>query len=276
VQVATDWHGMSSKDLVFLVEALWDVSNFYMLGENLQQGMVIQNTLTRTMLGKCGLEDALRRADGGPSIDPETRYFIGVSQGSILGGTFLTQSPDIDRGSLIVGGAAFGFMIERSIHFNSYEGLLTPSYGSRLVAAELMAFSQHVWDMGESAAYLGAARDGLWDAGPKKYLYLIAENDSQVPNLASDLAVRMTDMPVLADSSYIPWGATVIDGPTTESAFISFDMGDRATPRGNDSPDEDDGGHNTAAMTEEGVRMIVDFLETGEIASPCDGPCVLY
>jgi hypothetical protein len=276
VQVATDWHGMSSKDLVFLMTALWDVSKFNMLGENLQQAMVIQNTLTRSMLGTCGLEDAMLRADGGRSIDPETRYFIGVSQGSILGGTFLTQSPDIDRGSLIVGGANFSFMIERSIHFNTYEGFLTPAYGSRLVTGQLMAFSQHVWDQGESAAYLGAADEGLWDAGPKKYLYMVAENDSQVPNLSSDIAVRMTGLPVLADSSYIPWGSTVIDGPTTESAFISIDMGDRETPRGNDSPDEDDGGHNTAALTDEGVGMILHFFETGEIASTCDGPCVLY
>jgi len=276
VQVATDWHGMSSKDLGFLMSALWDVSKFYMLGENLQQAMVVQNTLTRGMLGSCGLEDAMLRADGERTIDPETRYFIGVSQGSILGGTFLTQSPDIDRGSLIVGGANFSFMIERSIHFNSYEGFLAPAYGSRLVTGQLMAFSQHVWDQGESAAYLGAAAEGLWDAGPKKYLYMVAENDSQVPNLSSDIAVRMTGLPVLADSSYIPWGSTVIDGPTTESAFISIDMGDRDTPRGNDSPDEDDGGHNTAALTEEGVGMIVNFFETGEIASTCGGPCVLY
>lgn len=274
VMAATDWHGMSGKDLLFLAGALTDVSDFYMLGENLQQGMIIKNALTRSMLGSCGDDEAFRRADGGPAINPNDAKFIGVSQGSVLGGTFLTQSPDIDRGALIVGGANFSFMIERSIHFTTYNALLMPSYDSRLITAQLMALSQHVWDNAESAAYIGAARDGFEDAGPKRYIYLVAHNDSQVPNLASDIAVRITGMPVLEDSSYYPYGAEVIEGSTTESAFVSFDMGDRATPRGNDSPATDDGGHDSAATTDEGVEMIVNFFQTGEIASTCDGPCV--
>ena len=274
VMAATDWHGMSSKDLLFLAGALSDVSNFYMLGENLQQGMLINNALTRSILGVCGNDEPFLRNDGGRAAATTGAQFIGVSQGSVLGGTFLTQSPDIERGALIVGGANFSFMIERSIHFNTYEALLMPSYGSRLVTAQLMAFSQHVWDNAESAAYLAQAREGFEDAGPKRYLYLVAHNDSQVPNLASDVAVRIADLPVLQDSSYHPYGAEVIDGPTTESAFVSFDMGDRDTPRGNDSPDTDDGGHDSAAITPQGVEMITDFFEYGEIASTCGGPCV--
>lgn len=274
VMAATDWHGMSNKDLVFLAGALNNVSNFYMLGENLQQGMIINNALTRSILGVCGDDEAFLRADGGRAVDPNDAKFIGVSQGSVLGGMFLTQSPDIDRGALIVGGATFSFMIERSIHFNTYNAILEPAYDSRLITAQLMAMSQHVWDNAESAAYIGDAREGFADAGPKRFLYLVAQDDAQVPNLASDIAVRITGMPVLSDSSYYPYGAEVIDGPTTESAFISFDMGDRATPRGNESPDVDDGGHDAAAITDEGMEMIVHFLDSGEIASTCGGPCV--
>jgi len=137
-----------------------------------------------------------------------------------------------------------------------------------------MALSQHIWDNVETAAWIGAAKEGLADAGPKRFLYLVAQNDSQVPNLASDITVRMTDMPVLEDSSYIPWGSEVISGPTTDSAFVSFDMGDRDTPRGNASPDVDDGGHNSAGLTTEALDMIVHFLDTGVIESTCGGPCV--
>ena len=75
------------------------------------------------------------------AISSSNPRFIGISQGSVLGGTFLTQSPDIDRGALIVGGANFSFMIERSIHFNTYETFLMPAYGKRLVTAQLMAIS---------------------------------------------------------------------------------------------------------------------------------------
>ena len=273
---ATDWHGMSTKDLAFLMGALWDVSDFYMVGENLQQGMVIQNALTRSLMGVCGLDPAFQRNDGGAAILDRDPRFIGISQGSVLGGTFLTQSPDIERGALLVGGATFSFMIERSIHFNTYETFLMPAYGERLVTAQLMAFSQHVWDSAESAAYIGAAKEGLEGVGPKRYLYLVAHNDSQVPNLSSDIAVRITGMPVLEDSSYHPWGAEVIEGPTTESAFVSFHMGDRENPRGNESPSQDDGGHNNAPTADESVDMILNFFETGVIESVCDGPCVFF
>ena len=274
VMAATDWHGMSSKDLVFLAGALNDASNFYMLGENLQQGMIIKNALTRSILGVCGDDEPFLRADGGRAANPNDAKFIGVSQGSVLGGTFLAQSPDIERGALIVGGATFSFMIERSIHFITYDAILMPAYDSRLVTAQLMAMSQHVWDNAESSAFLQYARDGFDDAGPKRFLYLVAQDDAQVPNLASDVAVRITGMPVLADSSYYPYGAEIIDGPTTDSAFISFDMGDRDTPRGNQSPQVDDGGHDSAAVTEQGIEMIMHFLDSGEIASTCGGPCV--
>ena len=225
-------------------------------------------------MGGCLGDPGFLNDSGESAVDSETGEFVGISQGSVLGGTFLTQSPDIDRGALIVGGANFSFMIERSIHFNTYETFLMPSYGSRLVTAQLMALSQHVWDNAETAAWIGAARDGLADAGPKRFVFLVAQNDAQVPNLSSDIAVRITGMPVLEDSSYIPWGSEVITGTTTDSAFISFDMGDRDPPRGNESPDEDDGGHNNAGLTEEALSMINHFFETGIIESTCDGPCV--
>ena len=72
-----------------------------------------------------------------------------------MGGAFLTQSPDIERGALLVGSATFSFMIERSIHFNTYETFLMPAYEKRLVTPA-MAFSQHVWTCA-SAAYIAEA-----------------------------------------------------------------------------------------------------------------------
>ena len=276
--VATDWHGMSSKDLGFLATALTDVGKFYMVGENLQQGMIIQIALTRTLLGACREVPELLADAGHPVIDPTRRYFIGGSQGSILGGTLLTLSPDIERGALIVGGAAFSFMIERSIHFNKFEPLLTPSYQSRLATGTLMALSQHVWDGAETGGWLGAAQDGLPGVGPKRYVYLIAERDAQVTNLSSDIAARLAGLPVLPGSVRKPWGLTVLDAselPVKSSAYVSFDLGDPATPEGNLSPEKDHGGHGNVGFTAEAQLLVSHFFETGEIIDPCDGPCTI-
>jgi hypothetical protein len=273
VLASTDWAGMSTKDLGFLALALADVSKFYRVGEMLQQGMINQIALTRSLLGVCKELPELT-ADGTPLIDPEHRYFIGGSQGSILGGAFLPLSPDIDRGALIVGGAAFSFMIERSIHYHEFEPLLTPSYPSRVDRALLMAFSQHIWDRAETANYLPYAQDGLPGGGtPKQYLYLIARNDAQVPNLSSDLAVRSAGLPALEGTVRLPWGVEQVASPYTGSAFIAMNYGDRPVPDGNLAPADDDGGHGNVGLTAPAMALIDGFLLTGTNVVTCGGPC---
>jgi len=273
VMVGTDWHGMSSSDLGFLATALSDVSNFYMLGENLQQGMVNMMTLTRSMLGDCRLLPELARVDGEPAIDPETNYFIGGSQGSILGATHLALSPDTDRGILFVGGANFSFMIERSIHFTRFETLLAPFYGSRLNTGMLMVLSQSVWDDAETAAWIGIATEGSDETTPKEFIYLVAENDAQVPNLSSDIAARIAGIPVLTGSARTPWGVPVEDAPVTGSAYVSFGGWDAPPVGGNVSPEVDDGGHGAVGFTPESITMVDRFFATGEIIVPCAPDC---
>lgn len=274
VIAGTDWAGMSQKDLGFLAVALADISQFWHLGEMLRQGMINQIALTRSLLGVCRTLPELT-ADGAPLIEPERRYFVGGSQGSILGGTLLTLSPDISRGALIVGGSNFSFMIERSIHYNRFEPLLAPSYPARLDRAVLMALSQHIWDRAESASYLRHATAGLPGIGPKEFLYVVAENDAQVPNLASHLAARLAGIPVVEGSVHRPWGVPEVAAPYRGSAYVAFDVGDRPTPPGNRAPQVDDGGHNDAAFTPPAKEMIRHFLDTGEVIMPCDGLCDL-
>ena len=273
ILVATDWAGMSNSDLLFLGTALVDPSKFFMLGEWLQQGMINQIALTRTMRGVCGDEDAFRTPNGGPAIDSSDVSFIGGSQGSILGGTLLTVGPDFERGVLIVGGSNFSFMIERSTHFNTFEVLLAPAFEGRLDVGILMALSQHVWDRGESAGWLGATTTGIPEAGiaAKQLLYLTAANDAQVPNLSSDLAVRLAGVPVLEQSVRKPYGVPEVAAPYEGSAFISLDVGDPDTPSGNQSPASDEGGHGSVGFTPEARALIGGFLATGVIPVPCGG-----
>lgn len=278
VVVATDWHGMSKKDLPFLASALIDVSKFYMVGENLMQGMINKVALTRSFLGVCAQAPELLTPDGASPIDPDPSrsYFVGGSQGSILGGTYLTLAPDIERGALVVGGATFSFMIERSIHFKTFELVLQPAHESRLVVGALMALSQHVWDMGESAAWLGAAKDGLDGVGPKRFVYLIAHNDAQVPNLSSDIAARIAGLGVLDASVRKPWGVPVVTPPLTDSAYIAFDVGDPPNPEGNLAPEADAGGHGSVGFVPAASKMIADFLATGEIDVDCGGGACVF
>ena len=166
-------------------------------------------------------------------------------------------------------------MIERSIHFNTFEAMLTPSYENRLATGVLMVLSQHVWDNGETGAWLGAAKEGLPGIGPKEFIYLVAKNDAQVSNLSSDLAMRSMGVPVHEDSVIKPWGVPVVSTPHMGSAYIAMDVGDRDVPEGNLSPDVDDGGHGNVGLTPEAQEMIMHFLYSGEVISTCNGECDL-
>jgi hypothetical protein len=272
---ATNWAGMSSPDMTALAAALSDVSQFYKMGEHVQQGMVNQIALTRTLLGACRLAPEMT-ADGTPLIDPDRRYFVGGSQGSILGGTFLTLSPDIERGALLVGGNNFSFMIERSIHFDTFELFLDSTCPARIDQGFLMALSQHVWDWAESADYLRRAPAGLPGIGPKEFIYVVTKNDAQVPNACSDLAARNVGLPALEGSVWVPWGVTEVAAPHQGSVYLTMDAGDRDPPPGNQSPGTDDGGHYTAPASPEIFDMAWHFFQTGEAINPCGGLCVLY
>jgi len=264
---------MSSKDLIFLGEALANVSTFYLLGENLQQGMINQMTLTRSMLGTCRTLPELANNAGDPAIDPEQSFFIGGSQGSILGSTYLTLTPDIDEGLLVVGGSTFSFMIERSIHYTRFETLLNPFYGSRLNTGTLMVLSQMVWDDAETAAWIGITESGSPRTNPKRYIYLVAENDAQVGNLSSDIAVRTAGIPVMAGSSRTPWGIPVEEGPYDGSAYVAFGTWDADPVGSNVSPETDDGGHGAVGVSEPALQMLQRFLDTGEVSVPCAPDC---
>lgn len=272
VIVGTDWAGMSTSDLAFLATALTDVSRFWYLGEMLQQGVINQIALARTMLGVCR-DDPDLAVDGRPAFHTDDPAFFGVSQGSILGGAVMALHPDITRGVLAVGGSDFSFMIERSIHFDRrFELLLGPNYPRRIDTALLMALSQHVWDRGESGPWLDVLGD---PAEGRQVLYLIAENDAQVPNLSSHRAARQAGWPVVSSSTHVPWAVEVRDPPVEGSAYLAMDVGDRLPPGGNLSPLEDDGGHGGVPVAPEALETIAGFVESGVIDPPCMGPCRL-
>ena len=272
VLIATDWAGMASEDVPTVGMALADPNNFVFMAERLQQGMVNQIALTRTFAGVCSEIEAFQ-FEGTGLVDTEQLGYVGVSQGGIYGGTLVTLSPDIDRGVLLVNGVGFPFMMERSIDYSPYYPLLEIAWPDRLDQALLVPVAQHLWDASEPSGYLPHLTAGLEGIGPKEVLSIAVVNDAQVPNLSTDQAMRMVDVPVIEGSAREPWGFAVETAPVQGSAMVYVDMGDRDVPDGNVYPTEDDGGHSAVGTTDTALQMILPFLETGETPMPCDGIC---
>ncbi len=274
VLVATEWQGMSEWDVASAAAALADVSNFPAITERLMQGVTNALVLTRTMAGVCADEEAFV-VEGHATFDPDERYYMGMSQGGIMGGVVMALSQDIERGVLNVGASIYPMMQGRSINFDEFELIYAAWYHRRIDRDFYWSVMGHLWDASEPITYLPHVIDDPFpDTPPKKILYQVGLNDAQVCNLASDVSARTLGLPLLTPSPRDVWGveeapATPYDG----SAYQYWDCGDPDAPLGNEPP-EDNSAHECVRRTDTMHAQIEAFLQPdGVVINACDGEC---
>jgi hypothetical protein len=142
-----------------------------------------------------------------------------------------------------------------------------------MAAAVLEATILHLWEQTEPASWLPYAAVGVDGIGPKALVEIAAHNDAQVPNLATDVAMRIAGVPVLSGSSREPWGLDVVEEGESTSAYVTIDLGDPDVPEGNVFPEVDEGGHSDVGATWAAQEIMRTFFAEGRVAMPCDGIC---
>lgn len=272
VIVATDWAGMSATDAGHIALALGDVSKFVGSAERMEQGMINQFALTRSFAGVCADLPELS-GDSGTLIDRDQVYFSGGSQGGILGATYMTLAPDVQRGVLFVNGANFPFTMDRSIDFAPYVPIMEGFYPNRLDRLFVLQLTTHWWEWAEPAGWLHWTEPGLDGIDGHEVLSIAAKNDQQVSNLSSDLVARTVGMSTIQGSARTPWGVPVETDAFQGPGYITIDMGDRAPPEGNEWADFNDRGHSTVAGPDATRSITLEFLQTGWVTMPCEGIC---
>ena len=273
VFVATDWQGMSRPDLITVASALSGLAGFTEVADRLMQGMIGQVALTRSFLGPC--RDLPELEIGGQSVlndDPPT--FIGISQGGILGGTFLTISPDITRGALLVGSTNVPYTMTRSLNWREYELITKTWYGNRIDRELGVALIGSLWDRSEPNAWLPHLLSGeLAGTGPKQVLYQVARHDLQVQNLMSEVAGRDLGIPLLTPSSKSVWGLEEAAAPLP-SALVYYDLQEAAPPVTNELPEAINNVHNNQRLGFAAMEQIDRFLRPGgQVEGTCEGGC---
>jgi len=274
VTVATDWQGMSDSDLATVGVALSDVGTFPSTGERLMQGMINNVVMIRSFKGNCRTLPELM-IDGEPVIDDGEPYWLGISQGGIFGGTLMALTPDVNNGALLVGGMNYPMMIGRSVDFYDYEVVYRVWYPERLDREILMNMMISMWDYAEPNPWLPHLIGGTTPGGtPKQILYQIARDDSQVPNVSSDNAVRTMGIPLITPSPVEPWGIETTPGPVP-SAYVYYDMQREPAPEGNVPPLDGNGAHGAQRWVDAAQDQMNAFWQPdGEVIHFCDGPCV--
>ncbi len=244
---ATDMHGMSEWDIVSVGQALADMSKFNAVTERLMQGHINYMILARSIVGGCRTMPEL--ADAGlPTELPlgdDPPYYHGISQGSIFGGVQAAINVDIERFALMVGATNYSVMIPRSSNFPDYEQIFLPWYSDRVDQQIMLSVIMSVWEKSEPGGFVHRVTSNtLPDTPAKHVLHTVAVNDSQVPNVGSDMMARALNTPLMTPTSREVWGLPTVTGDDgATSAYVYYDFDRPLGVTGNVPPPDDNDVH---------------------------------
>jgi hypothetical protein len=275
VVVGTVWYGMSIDDIDYAALALNNANNVITFGQRMIQGMVNQFTLVQLVRGKLSTELLVDDQDQ-PLVDTSKIYFYGISQGHILGSTFMAYDPVIEKAVLAVGGANWTLLFERSTHWATYGLIIRGAYPGPLNMIMVESLLQFGMDYIDPIHLAHRFYDDPIPGTPQKQLLLHeATGDTQVTNLATELQARTLGLPVLGPAVRVPFGFTEATGPLTD-ALVIYD--EKPTPLPHESNllnEASNDTHGNLRKRQAVVDQIRTFYATGEIVHTCgDGqPC---
>jgi len=300
---ATDWRGLSEKDLFFLLNNVIGTSanrlnNFEALPDRLMQGQLNALVLAHLLdTGFFNRFEEFQRVAGDPATGVFTPgaepFYFGVSLGGIMGMFHAALSTEIVKYNVDVGAVNFSILLQRARPFELFAGLLgNIGLTDPLETALGMGLLHELWVSAEPAGYVrhvtGLRDPTLPGAPPKELLMTVAWLDKQVSNQASEIAARSLGIPNLAGSlqARLP-GIPDVD-PGSEGAKSglvvystgSFDVFDPAfddviPPLANEIPPPGCDPHGEPRLTiPASLDQLAAFLAPGgRIFNFCDGPC---
>lgn len=262
--------GMSSEDFAAIgIMLARDVSGFPAIPERLHQGILENLLLTKVILN--GLpEDPELAVEGTPLLDGDTDKvaWYGISQGGIIGGAIVGASPDLTRGVFSVGGGPYPLLLPRSVDFTRFFDILKGRYpNTRDQMFIIQGLLVHLWDVGESAAWVDLLRDN-------QVLSQIAIGDAQVHLEGSRWQARSAGLSLVEDPVEPVFGLETRSAPFMGSGYVEVSYGFPTTPDTNLPPDKATDTHECPRRSPALQEQVAHFVRTGEIKHTCEGACV--
>ena len=156
VVCGTDWLGLASQDVATDASILGDLSNFPILPDRGQQGMLDFLFLGRLLTSPAGFvsSPAFQAGTAHPVIDTSSPLvYYGNSQGGIEGGALTAVSQEFTRSVLGVPGMDYSLLLNRSVDFDPFAAILNVSYPDKLVQQIGLGLIQMLWDRSEADGY---------------------------------------------------------------------------------------------------------------------------
>jgi hypothetical protein len=283
----TDWIGMSESDLPFLGKAIQDMTLWRAVPDRLQQSHLNFLVLAKLLKSKRGLgtNAAFQDASGANVIDRNQLFFVGGSQGGVLGGATTAVATDWDRAFLAVPGLNYSLLLDRSSQYEPFEPIFADAYPDLIERELALGLVQMLWDRGENSAYAQhITTDPYRDTPAKKILLFEAFGDHQVANVSTEVLARTIGAKV-REPALAPGRSNdveplfgldgVTEFPYDGSALVVWDYGTAAPPADNRMPTEGADPHGNIVSTIPAVLMASEFLmKGGAVTDPCMAqPC---
>ncbi|MEM6733930.1 MAG: hypothetical protein AAF658_20375, partial [Myxococcota bacterium] len=272
--IAVDWIGFAENDVPFIAGLLLRarLRDWEAVADRQVQGVANFMMAMRMMEG-APFRTAPELSDAGTPIVSEVGYYLGASQGGIFGATLMSLFTDVTRGVLVVPGQPYNLLLTRSKNFDLYRGILRTEIAEGPSMQIALAYIQSIWDRIEPGSYSGHIREDLFPGTPAHEVLLVDSiGDHQVTTLGAHTMARAIGAGLLMPTSRPVFGLEPVFAPLEESALIELDWG-LIEPIENVPLREGDDPHNAYEDHPGALQTIFDFLRTGTINHPCEGPC---
>jgi hypothetical protein len=275
VLFALDWSGMASDDVGNIVDFLGsgEAHRFQSVADRLQQGFLNFLLATRMMTGDFARAPETQ-LDGSPTIDPTVPYYYGGSQGGIYGACVMALTTDFPRGVLGVPGQPYNLLLNRSVNFDLYLGIMREAIPDPIDIQIVLGLTQMLWDRAEPSGYSSTIREHTLPGTPAHEVLLIAAvGDQQVTTLGAHIMARAIGADLVRPAVREIFELPMRDAPFHGSGYVEFDFGNPPDPITNTPPREGRDPHGRPAEIPAAAQLVDHFLRTGEVAHFCDGPC---
>lgn len=268
---AVDWIGMAGEDNVHIGLSLSNgrAGGLASMTDRLHQGTLHQLLAMRVARAGLATDPMLEGL-----LDPDERYYYGISQGGILGGVYMAASTEVERGVLDVLGAPYNLLLTRSVDFDVFFTIIRSRWGDPREVQWVLATTQMLWDRAEPGGWTPFIRDPLPNTPAHEVLMTAAIGDHQVTTLGGHWFARSVPGAKHLDTGIRDiWGLESVDGSHTGSAYVEYDFGLPPDPACNLPQTACDDPHGKLRNLPSAREQIDTFLTTGEIRDFCTDAC---
>jgi len=275
ISYSGNWLGMSNDDVKYIMQMIFDFTDFPIIPERTHQGMVQKLLLARAVRER--LVELPELKGKGIKVDKERQHYTGDSQGGIYGATYVALSQEITRAVLGVPGQNYSILLARSVDFVPYFTIMRARYPSPVDRTVMLSAGQLLWDQVDPVSYYRhMAQEPFKDTPAHRVILGSAKGDYQVALLTNEITARSKLGVALMKGYGRPlWGIEAVAYPHDGSALVNWDYGNPWPPAGAFPPQDDHGDpHGKPRKDPRYIEQMLHFFKTGVVKDVCGGkPC---